>query len=98
VQNAAASHSQFRESDSFALRCYGFGQSLKELGPERVVAFGNGNNDRKMLKIARVGIAVSEGEGCAVDALMAADAHVMSAKDSLDLLLKKKRLKATLRF
>lgn len=71
---------------------------VKKLGPERVVAFGNGNNDRKMLKIARVGIAVSEGEGCSVDALMAADAHVRSAKDGLDLLLNRKRLKATLRF
>jgi soluble P-type ATPase len=71
---------------------------VQRLGPERVVAFGNGNNDRKMLKIARVGIAVSEGEGCAVDALTAAHIHVTSATDGLDLLLNKKRLKATLRF
>ncbi len=46
---------------------------VKGLGTENVVAFGNGNNDRKMLKTARIGIAVSEGEGCAVDAIMAGE-------------------------
>ena len=71
---------------------------VKKLGTESVVAFGNGNNDRKMLKAARLGIAVSEGEGCAVDAIVAADIHVASAKDGLALLLHPKRCKATLRF
>ncbi|MBI5607132.1 MAG: HAD hydrolase family protein [Deltaproteobacteria bacterium] len=71
---------------------------LKKLGPESVVAFGNGNNDRRMLKSARVGIAVSEGEGCAVDAILAADIHVRSALDGLTLLLNPLRCKATLRF
>jgi soluble P-type ATPase len=71
---------------------------VKKLGAETVVAFGNGNNDRKMLKTAHVGIAVTEGEGCAVDALTAADIHVTSANSGLDLLLNVKRLKATLRF
>ena len=71
---------------------------LKKLGPERVIAFGNGNNDRRMLKAARVGIAVTEGEGCAVQALLAADIHVRSALEGLSLLLNPLRLKATLRF
>jgi soluble P-type ATPase len=71
---------------------------VKKIGAESVVAFGNGSNDRRMLKVARLGIAVSEGEGCAVDALVAADIHVISAKDGLDLLLNPKRCKATLRF
>ncbi|HED00691.1 MAG TPA: ATPase P [Proteobacteria bacterium] len=71
---------------------------VKKLGAETVVAFGNGNNDRKMLKAAHVGIAVTEGEGCAVDAITAADIHVTSANSGLDLLLNVKRLKATLRF
>ncbi len=71
---------------------------VKKLGPENVVAFGNGNNDRKMLKAARIGIAVTEGEGCAVDAIMSANIHVRSAADGLDLLLNPKRCKATLRF
>lgn len=71
---------------------------VSKLGAENVVAFGNGNNDRRMLKSARVGIAVSLGEGCAVDALMSANIFVTSAKDGLDLLLNPKRCKATLRF
>jgi len=71
---------------------------VTKLGAENVVAFGNGNNDRKMLKVARIGIAVSEGEGCAVDAILAANVHVRSAVEGLDLLLNPKRLKATLRF
>ncbi len=69
-----------------------------ELGATSVVAFGNGNNDRKMLRVARLGIAVTEGEGCAVDILMAADIHVTSVKTGLDLLLNPKRCKATLRY
>jgi len=71
---------------------------VKKLGPEKVMAFGNGNNDRRMLKTARVGVAVSQEEGCAVEALLAADVHVASANGGLDLLLNPKRLKATLRF
>jgi soluble P-type ATPase len=71
---------------------------VNKLGAESVVAFGNGKNDRKMLKAARIGIAVTEGEGCAVDATLAADIHVRSALDGLDLLLNPKRCKATLRF
>ena len=71
---------------------------IKKLGAEAVVAFGNGSNDRRMLKAARIGIAVSLGEGCAVNALVSADILVTSAKDGLDLLLNPKRCKATLRF
>ena len=71
---------------------------VKKLGPEKVIAIGNGKNDSYMLRAARIGIAVSEGEGCAVDAIMAANIHVRSAVDGLDLLLNPKRLKATLRF
>jgi soluble P-type ATPase len=71
---------------------------VKELGPEKVVALGNGNNDRKLLAVSRVGIAVAEGEGCAVEAIVAANILVRSAADGLDLLLNPKRLKATLRY
>jgi soluble P-type ATPase len=69
-----------------------------KLGANGVVSFGNGNNDRRMLRTARIGVAVSEGEGCAVDAIMASNIHVRSAVESLDLLLNPKRLMATLRF
>lgn len=71
---------------------------VRKLGAEKVVAFGNGNNDRKMLKAARIGIAVSQGEGCAVEAIMAANIHVTNANMGLDLLLHPKRCKATLRY
>jgi len=71
---------------------------VMDLGAEKIVALGNGNNDRRMLKAAKVGIAVTEGEGCAIDAVMAADIQVVHAVDALDLLLHPKRLKATLRF
>lgn len=71
---------------------------VNKLGAESVVAFGNGSNDRRMLKAACIGIAVSLGEGCAVDAMMSADIFVTSAKDGLDLLLNPKRCKATLRY
>lgn len=71
---------------------------VKNLGAEKVVAFGNGNNDRKMLKEARIGIAISQGEGCAVEAIIAANIHVTNANVGLDLLLHPKRMKATLRF
>jgi soluble P-type ATPase len=70
---------------------------VEKIGSESVVALGNGRNDRLMLAAARIGIAVTEKEGCAISALTAADIHVQSALDGLDLLLNPKRLKATLR-
>jgi len=71
---------------------------LKQLGAEHVIAFGNGNNDRKMLKAAKVGVAVCLKEGCATDTVKSADIVVTSTVDALDLLLNPKRCKATLRF
>ncbi|MCX7792802.1 MAG: HAD hydrolase family protein [Thermodesulfovibrionales bacterium] len=71
---------------------------VKKLGPERVIAFGNGNNDTRMLKTARLGVAVIIDEGCSGDAMRSADIIVKSITDGLDLLLNPKRLKATLRF
>lgn len=71
---------------------------VKNLGPDRVIAYGNGNNDRLMLKTARIGIAVSLKEGVSTDAVTSADIIVNSITDGLDLLLNPLRLKATLRF
>ena len=71
---------------------------VRKLGSEKVVAFGNGMNDKEMLKISRLGIIVSGREGCAVEALVAADIQVTSSLDGLDLLVNPKRLKATLKF
>jgi soluble P-type ATPase len=68
---------------------------------QEVAAFGNGNNDRLMLKAVKEGgglaIAVDNGEGCAIDALRNADLFVVGAANAIDLLLDPVRLKATLR-
>lgn len=68
-----------------------------DLGPDRVVALGNGKNDALMLKAARLGISVCLKEGCSKDALDASEIFVKSPIDAIDLLLKPKRLIATLR-
>jgi soluble P-type ATPase len=74
------------------------GEYVRRLGPERVIAIGNGNNDRRMLRVARVGVAVCLPEGCSRDALTSGDILVHTPIDALDLLLNPKRLKATLRY
>jgi soluble P-type ATPase len=71
---------------------------VRKIGAGSVIALGNGANDRKMLKAARVGIAVCLQEGCSIDALTSGNILVNSALDALDLLLNPKRLKATLRY
>ena len=71
---------------------------VNKLGSDKVVAFGNGLNDRKMLKVAKLGVVVTGHEGCAVETLLAADIQVATAVDGLDLLLNPKRLRATLKF
>jgi len=67
------------------------------LGADSVVALGNGNNDAKMLRAAKVGISVCLREGVSVEALKAAKILVRSPIDAIDLLLNPKRLTATLR-
>ncbi len=71
---------------------------VRGLGADNVIAIGNGNNDRRMLRVSKIGIAVIEGEGCSVDALLAANIVVRDARDALDLILNPKRMKATLRY
>ena len=68
-----------------------------QLGAENVVAIGNGGNDVGMLQAAALGIAVIEGEGLNVEALLAADIVTHSILDALDLLVTPKRLIATMR-
>ncbi len=71
---------------------------VKQLGAEKVVALGNGMNDREMLKHSKLGIVVTGKEGCSVQTILAADIQVNDAANGLDLLLKPKRLRATLKF
>ena len=70
---------------------------VKELGSDRVVAVGNGANDAAMLREAALGIAVLGGEGLAVACLGAADVVVPDIGAAFDLLLRSRRLLATLR-
>ena len=67
------------------------------LESEHCVAMGNGNNDRDMLRIAALGIAVIGEEGCNTQTMMSSDIVCHSIVDALELLLNPKRLVATLR-
>ncbi len=70
---------------------------IHKLGANQVVAIGNGRNDRKMLQVAEIGIAVISPEALAADTLLAADIIANDIIFALDLLLKPLRLVATLR-
>ncbi|MDI6889919.1 MAG: HAD hydrolase family protein [Thermodesulfovibrionales bacterium] len=70
---------------------------VMNIGADKAVALGNGNNDVLMLKAARLGIAVCLKEGCSKEALEASQILVTSPIDAIDLLLSPKRLIATLR-
>jgi len=72
-------------------------QFISQLGPETVVALGNGRNDRKMLRAAALGIALIQREGSAAETLASADVVCLGALDALELLNHPKRLIATLR-
>jgi soluble P-type ATPase len=73
-----------------------------ELNPCHVASFGNGNNDRLHLKVVKeaggLAIAVDNGEGCALEAILNSNVFVVGAVNALDLLLEPTRLRATLRF
>ena len=70
---------------------------FKSLSTERSVAIGNGSNDQLILKEAALGIAVLGDEGLSITAMKNADVAVKSISDALNLLLKPKRLIATLK-
>jgi soluble P-type ATPase len=70
---------------------------VEQVGPEMTVCIGNGRNDRLMLKEAALGVAVLEGEGAAVETVIAADVVAPNILAALDLLLHPLRLVATLR-
>jgi soluble P-type ATPase len=70
---------------------------VRRLGPDRVACIGNGRNDRGMLRIAALGIAVVQAEGASGEAVAAADLLMPSVTDALDLFLRPRRLVASLR-
>jgi soluble P-type ATPase len=69
---------------------------LRQLGPTRTVAIGNGVDDAPMIEEAGFGICVMGKEGTSIEAMMKADVVVSNALDALDFLLKPLRQKATL--
>ena len=70
---------------------------VKKLGPESTVCIGNGRNDRLMLREAIIGIGLIQEEGASAATLQNADVVCQSIHDALALLVKPKRLVATLR-
>lgn len=70
---------------------------LLQFGSREVVAMGNGANDQVMLEKANLGIAVIGLEGASLQTLKSADLVVNKIEDGFGLLLKTRRLKATLR-
>ena len=66
-------------------------------GARRIVAFGNGRNDRMMLEEAALGMGVIGDEGIAREALVACDVVVRHIAEAFALLLEPRRLIATLR-
>lgn len=70
---------------------------IEKLGPECVVAIGQGANDAGMLKAAAIGICVMSEEGTALETLLAADVVVRDIISAFELLEKPLRLVATLR-
>jgi soluble P-type ATPase len=70
---------------------------VQALGPDQVVAIGNGRNDRLMLRAAALGMAVAGMEGTAVEALTAAHVFLPGIHEALALLEQPRRLVATLR-
>jgi P-type E1-E2 ATPase len=69
----------------------------RALAREGVAAVGNGANDAGMLRRAALGVAVIGPEGMAGALAAAADVVVVRVEDALDLLLRRRRLAATLR-
>ena len=70
---------------------------IRETGSEATIAIGNGANDSLMLEEAAIGICVAGKEGAAGEAIRHCDVWVNDINTALDLLLKPKRLIATLR-
>lgn len=70
---------------------------LKELGEKVTVVVGNGNNDTLILSESILGISVIGEEGLSSKALVVSDIVVKEIYDALELLLKPKRMIATLR-
>ncbi|MCG6973368.1 MAG: ATPase P [Desulfobacterales bacterium] len=70
---------------------------VKQIGCEKTVSMGNGENDRLMLKASALGVAIVSGEGAAFETLASADVVCTEIRSALSLLSNPLRLIATLR-
>ncbi len=68
---------------------------VKNLG--NAFAVGNGSNDVLMLKAADIGVCVIEDEGASVKSVINSDIVCRSIEEAFELLIKPKRIIATLR-
>ena len=64
---------------------------------KNVFAIGNGSNDSLMLRASEIGVCVMENEGASSKAVINSDIVCKSIEDVFELLLKPKRIIATLR-
>jgi soluble P-type ATPase len=69
---------------------------LRQLGPGRTVAIGNGVDDVPMVEEAGLGVCVLGKEGTSSETTKKADVVFMNILDALDFLLKPLRQKASL--
>lgn len=70
---------------------------VERLGGSITAAIGNGKNDLEMFKSSLLSMAVIGNEGCYGKLMLEADIVVCNIVDAIDILLKNKRLKATMR-
>ena len=70
---------------------------IEKLGPENTAAVGNGVNDNKMLKEAKIGIAVMGIEGAAIETINNANIVVTDPTHAINLFLHPIILNSTLR-
>ena len=70
---------------------------ISGIGKEHTVCIGNGNNDRLMLKEARLGIALIQEEGACFETLRSSHVVCKSIIDAFGYFKEPKRLIATLR-
>ncbi len=70
---------------------------VRELGPEKIVAIGNGANDALMFRESALGIAVVGEEGSSAALIKEADVVVNDVMTAFGLIVHPERLVATLR-
>jgi soluble P-type ATPase len=73
------------------------GEYVRQLGPDKVAAIGQGANDAEMLRLAVLGICLLSPEGLAKETLMASDLIAEDILSALALLESPLRLVASLR-